>query len=74
MTSDAHIRRVRSEIEDLRAMRDLARREHGPQGRSTRMLQQALDKAERDHAGASGSSAPQARAAAIAAQAVPKAP
>ena len=37
-------------IRDLRQLRDIAQREHGPEARSTRHIQEALGKAERDHA------------------------
>lgn len=35
-------------VRDLRQLRDIAQREHGPQARSTRQIQEALGKAERD--------------------------
>ncbi|KQT14219.1 hypothetical protein [Ramlibacter sp. Leaf400] len=35
-------------IRDLRQLRDIAQREHGPQARSTRQIQEALGKAERE--------------------------
>ena len=38
-------------IRDLREMRDIARREHGPEARSTRHIQEARGKAEREHEG-----------------------
>ena len=40
--------RMLEELRDLRKMRDIAQREHGPQGRSTRRIQEALTQAERD--------------------------
>jgi len=40
--------RMLEQLRDLRKMRDIAQREHGPQGRSTRRIQEALTQAERD--------------------------
>jgi hypothetical protein len=39
--------RARPIVDELREMRDIARREHGPQARSTRLFEDALKNAER---------------------------
>lgn len=40
--------RMLEQVRDLRQLRDIAQREHGPQGRSTKRIQEALTQAERD--------------------------
>ena len=40
--------RILEQVRDLRELRDIAQREHGPAGRSTKRIQEALTQAERD--------------------------
>ncbi|NPC58722.1 hypothetical protein [Caenimonas soli] len=40
--------RMLEQVRDLRQLRDIAQREHGPQGRSTKRIQEALTQAERE--------------------------
>jgi hypothetical protein len=40
--------RILEQVRDLRELRDIAQREHGPTGRSTQRIQEALTQAERN--------------------------
>jgi hypothetical protein len=51
--NDPQSRQARPIVDELREMRDIARREHGPEGRSTKRIEAALAAAQRESANGS---------------------